>query len=114
MSDPLTNAAGVISILTAAAQISSVLIKFTRSTRGAPPQARAMITEVNDTNGILTHLQAFLLGKDFANISRTSKLKVDQIINVISSCVLTFSDFERLLDDLKTSKLLPIDIYHRT
>ena len=61
MSDPLTIAAGVIGILKAAAQISSVLIKFTRSSRGAPHQARAIIMEVNDTSGVLTHLQAFLL-----------------------------------------------------
>ena len=36
-------------------------------------------------------------------------LKVDQIINVISSYLLTFSELERLLDDLETGKMNIID-----
>ncbi len=109
MSDPLSIAAGVVGILNAAAQISSVLIKFARSTKGAPQQARAIITEVNDTSGILSHLQAFLLGKEFADSSRTSMLKVDRLINIISGCVLTFSELEKLLDELETGEMDILD-----
>ena len=109
MSDPLSISAGVIGILTAAAQISSVLIKFVRSAKGAPHQAQAIITEVNDTSAVLSHLQAFLLGKKFADTSRTSMLKVDQVVDIVSGCVLTFSELEKLLDELETSEMNTLD-----
>ena len=109
MSDPLSIAAGVVGILNAAAQASSVLINFTRSARGAPHQAQVILTEVNDTSGILSHLQAFLLGQEFADTSRTSMLKLDQVVNVVSSCVLTFSELEKLLDELTTGEMGIID-----
>jgi len=109
MSDPLSIAAGVVGILNAAAQIASVLIKFARSTEGAPHQARVIITEVNDTSGILSHLQAFLLGKEFADTSKTSMLKVNHLIDIISGCVLTFSELEKLLDELETDEMNILD-----
>lgn len=109
MSDPLSIAAGVVGILTAAAQISSILIDFTRSAKGAPHQAQVIITEVNDTSGILSRLQAFILGKEFADTARTSMLRVDQVINVVSGCVLTFSELQKLLDELETGKMGILD-----
>ena len=109
MSDPLSIGAGVVGILAAAAQISSVLIKFTRSTKEAPYQAQVITSEVNDTSTILSHLQAFLLGKEFVDPSRTSMLKVDQVVNIVSSCTLTFSELEKLLDELKTSSMAVLD-----
>ena len=77
MTDPLSIAAGVVGTLTAAAQISSVLIKFTKSAKDAPQQARVIITEVSDMSGILSHLQSFLLGNEFSDASRASLLKLD-------------------------------------
>lgn len=109
MSDPLSIAAGVVGILTAAAQISSVLIKFARSAKGALHQAQVIITEIHDTSGVLSHLQAFLLGKEFADTSRTSMLKIDHVVDVISGCVLTFSELEKLLDELKTNDMNILD-----
>lgn len=109
MSDPLSIGAGVVGILTAAAQITSVLIKFTKSIQGAPHQAQVIIAEVNDTSGILSQLQAFILGEAFADASRTPLLKVNQVINIISGCVLTFSELEKLLDELKTGRMDILD-----
>ncbi|KAI4162786.1 MAG: hypothetical protein LQ342_003503 [Letrouitia transgressa] len=101
MSDPLSIAAGVVGILTAATQISTVLIKFIRANKEAPQQARNIITELNETNLILSSLQAFLLGSKSANESMTSLLKVENVVTVVSGCVLTFSELEKLVDDLK-------------
>ena len=109
MPDPLSVAAGVVGILHAAAGISSLLIKFTRATNDAPHQARVIITEVNDTTSILNQLQAFLLGTDVAHTSRTSLLKLDQVINIVSSCVLTFSELENEVDDLETGEMDVLD-----
>ena len=109
MSDPLSIAAGVVGILTAAAQISSLLIKFTKATKDAPQQARVIVTEVNDTSGILSHLQSFLLGNEFSDRSRTSLLKVDQVVTIVSGCVLTFSELEKLLDELGVASVDVLD-----
>lgn len=101
MSDPLSIAAGVIGVLTAAAQISILLRQFTLSVSKATRQAQHVLTEVNDTSIILSQLQSFLLGKEFTDRSRTSLLKVDQVVAIISGCVITFSELEKLLDEMK-------------
>lgn len=98
MADPLSLAAGVVGVLTAAAQISSLLIRFTQSSKDAPQTARTVLTEVNDISGILSHLQSFLLGDESPDRSRTQLLQVDQVITIMSGCVLTFSELEQLLD----------------
>ena len=109
MSDPLSLAAGVVGILTAAAQISKLLIQFTKASRNAPTQARHVITEVSDTSVILSQLQSFLLGNEYTDRSRTSLLKVDQVVTIVSSCVLTFSELEQTLDGLKTGDMRILD-----
>ena len=109
MADPLSIPAGVIDVVTAAAQISSLLTKFTRSTIAAPQQARVVLAEVNDIRVILSELQSFLLGLDSPNSSRTSLLKVEKVVTIVSDCVLTFSELERLLDELKTEGMDVLD-----
>lgn len=109
MSDPLSIAAGVVGILTAAAQISTLLIQFTQSSRDASVQARHVLTEVNDISGILSHLQTFLIGQEYVESSRTSMLRVDHIVAIVSGCVMTFSELEKVLDGLKTADLGAID-----
>ena len=54
MADPLGIASGCIEVLTAAAQISSTLIKFTKDVKNAPEQARIILAEVSDISGILS------------------------------------------------------------
>lgn len=109
MSDPLSIAAGVVGVITAAAQISLLLTKFTKSTIAAPQQARVVITEVSDIHVILSQLQSYLLGLESPNSSRTSLLKVEKVVTVVSGCVLTFSELERLLDELKTEGMDVLD-----
>ena len=109
MSDPLSVAAGVAGVVVAAGQISSLLIKFTKSTIAAPQQAKIVLTEVSDIGGILSHLQSLILGLDLPDRSRASLLKVDKVITVISGCVLTFSELEKLLDELKKDNLDILD-----
>ena len=109
MSDPLSVAAGVAGVVVAAAQISSLLIKFTKSTIAAPQQAKVVLTEVSDIGGILSHLQSFLLGLDLPDRSRASLLKVENVVTIVSGCVLTFSELEKLLDELKTEHLDILD-----
>ncbi|KAL8728644.1 MAG: hypothetical protein Q9166_005259 [cf. Caloplaca sp. 2 TL-2023] len=105
MADPLSITAGVIGILTAAGQVSSLLIEFTKNSKEAPQTARTVLTEVNEISGTLSHLQSFLLGNESLDRSRAQLLQVDQVVTVISGCVLTFSELEKLLDSLKTDEM---------
>lgn len=102
MSDPLSIAAGVVGVLTSAAQISILLIRFTNASRNGPAQARHFLTEVGDISGILSHLQSFLLGTQSVNRPRTSLLRGDHTIAILSGCVMTFSELEKILDGLET------------
>ena len=105
MTDPLSVAAGVTGVVIAAAQISSLLFKFTNSTIAAPKQAQVVLTEVRDIGGILSNLQSFLIGQDLPDRSRTSLLKVEKVVTIVSGCVITFSELEKLLDELKMGHL---------
>lgn len=105
MADPLSIAAGVIGILTAAAQVSHLLIDFTKNSKDTPQTARTVLTEVNEISGTLSYLQSFLLGNETLDRSRTQLLQVDQVVTVVSGCVLTFSELEKLLDTLKTDDM---------
>lgn len=109
MADPLSVAAGVVGSLTAAAQISSLLIRFTKSTKDAPARARYVLTEVSSVSGILAELQSFILGIEYADRSRTSLIQVDHVIAVLSGCVLTFSELQKLLEELKVESMDVLD-----
>ena len=102
MTDPLSITAGVVGFIGAAAQISSLLIKGIRSVKEAPRQTDAALTEVSEISSILCSLEAFLLGEEIPDESRACLLQVDQLVTIISSCVLTFSELEKLLDELRT------------
>ena len=95
MADPLSIAAGIVGILGAATRVSIGLYHFVHAFKDAPLQARAVLTEVNETRGILLQLQDFTSGRTFAAASRTSMLKVEHIITVISGAIFTFSNLEK-------------------
>ena len=105
MADPLSIATGVLGILSAAGKISSLLVKFTTATKNAPVQAQSVLVEVDAITTILSHLQSFLLGRELVDSSRTSLLKVDQIVTIVSGCVMTFSELEKLLDGMKVEHM---------
>ena len=112
MSEPLSIAAGVVGILTAAAQVSTQMIHFMKASRNASVQARHVLIEVNDISGILSHLQTFLIDhsiQEYIESSRMSLLRVDHIVAIVSGCVMTFSELEKVLDGLKTADLGAID-----
>lgn len=90
VADPLSIVTGVVGI--------------TKDAKDAPRQARVILTELNDMTGILSHLQSFFLGNEFYDRSRTSLLKVVQVVMIVSSCVVTVSELEKLADDLKVEE----------
>ena len=112
MAEPLSFSAGVVGVLTAAVQISSLLIEFTRSSKDAPQAARAVLAEVNDISGTLSHIQSYLLKDERSDKSREQLLQLDHVIKITSGCVLTFSELEKLLDGLKADGMGLLDRAH--
>ena len=109
MADPLSIAAGVIGVVTAATQITSLLIRFTEANKNAPAQVRYIVTEVTDIHSIILQLQSYIDSREGADSSRTSLLKIDQLVAILSGCVLTFSELEKLLDEMKVEDMAILD-----
>ena len=109
MSDPLSVAAGVVGVITAAAQISKLLIEFSAKTKDAPTQARRVLTEVNGMSMIMNQLQSFLLGLETPDQSRTCLIQAESLLSILTGCVATFSDLQKLLDQLKIENLQLLD-----
>jgi hypothetical protein len=95
--DPLSVSAAIIGVLGAAASVSSLLITFTKNTRGAPKLARNVLADVTGLSAILSQLQSFLLGTTKASKSRASLILVEQVIVSLTECVTTFSELEKIL-----------------
>lgn len=72
MADPLSITTGILGALTAATQMSTLLVRFTKSTRNAPSQARQVLNEINETSASLSLLYSLLVKDDFVIKSQTT------------------------------------------
>lgn len=88
--DPLSIAASVTGLLTAGAQIASLLQRFI----DAPSIAQTVGVEIHHFVVVLSQLQPFVAGSSSANQSRTSMIEVQQIQIILTGCVLTFSELQ--------------------
>ncbi|KAF4340754.1 camk camkl kin4 kinase [Fusarium beomiforme] len=102
MSDPLSTAASVVGLLTAAAQISKILTYIIKKARNAPNECKRIKSEVDDIQNVLQSLQLFLIGTQRASSSRTSLILVEQVVATLAACVITFSELETLVLSLET------------
>ena len=98
--DPLTIAASVVGLLGATVKVSTVLNTFVQGMRNVPNVVREVLQEVSDISTCLAQLQAFLMGTRVGSRSRTALLMVEQVIVILTSCVMTFSELEETLESL--------------
>ena len=106
--DPLSVSASLIGVITAAVQVSGLLKEFIDNVKGAPESARNVLREVLDVSISLQQLQEFLLGKQVASIARTSFIMVEQVVVVLTDCVITFSELEQVLETSKADRPMGI------
>lgn len=102
--DPLSIAASIIGITTAASQVSHLLKKFIDGAGGASTSARSVLIEVSGIYACLQQLQGFLLGEEEAARSRRSLIMIEQIIVVFTDCVAVFSELEQTLESIQTGE----------
>ncbi|KAI8665695.1 Rho-GAP domain-containing protein [Fusarium sp. Ph1] len=92
MADPLSTAASVVGLLTAAAQISKILANVIDKARHAPKECARIKSEVDDIRNVLVTLQLYIVGTRRAARSRTSLIMVEQVVATLAACVTTFSE----------------------
>ncbi|RSM09379.1 hypothetical protein CEP52_004222 [Fusarium oligoseptatum] len=94
MSDPLSTAASVVGLITAAAQISKILAHVIDKARHAPQECSRIKAEVDDIRNVLMTLQLYIVGTRCAARSRTSLIMVEQVVATLAVCVKTFSELD--------------------
>lgn len=88
--------ASVVALLAAGASIVSSI----QSLKETPKFARGVIMEVESIVACLRQLQLVLSGTIVPSRSGTSLILVEQVQVVLTSCVTTFSELRRALDQL--------------
>lgn len=101
--EPLSIAASVVGLLGAAAKISSILTTLLRKTRDAPEFAHNVLREVTDISTTLAQLQEFLVGTRVGQRSRTETIMVEQVIIILTTCVMSFSELEEAVTSLQSN-----------
>ena len=99
--DPISVAASIVGLLAAATKVSSILSSVITSARTPPKLALSASVEVTDISACLNQLQSYLLRAQNRSHSQESLILVNQVLVVLSDCVLVFSELERTLDPLK-------------
>ena len=98
--DPLSVSASIAELLTAAASVTSML----KTVAGASKVAENVLAEVTDIRVCLRQLQSFIDGTAVASQSRKSLIMAEDLIVVLTRCVMIFSDLESLLSKLKAEQ----------
>ena len=99
--DGLSVIASVTGILTAAAKVTMMVTKFIEKERDAPDSMRQISAEVADLSNCLTQLSPFI--RDIENVptARKAAISVEQVVAINTSCVLTLSELEEVLDSFQ-------------
>ena len=98
--DPFSVAASITGILAVAAKITKVLTDFIRKNADAPSAAHSIVAESQELIICLAQLSPLVQGRSNDNDlnSRRGAISLEQLVIVITSCVMAFSELERSLD----------------
>ncbi|KAL8690211.1 MAG: hypothetical protein Q9218_004293 [Villophora microphyllina] len=99
--DPISVAASILGLLGAAAKVAEILANFVKGVKDAPKLAQRVFTEVEDLKLCFQRLQEFINLEEASNRSRAAMITVDQLLIMLTNCVMTFSELEDALGWLK-------------
>jgi len=100
MADLISIKMAVVGLLQVSSQMSTLLSIFINAVWDAPKQAKLVLTEVDETRAVLSHLQTFLLRMETVDLFRRTLVQIDEMVAILSGCVATFSELEATLDIL--------------
>lgn len=108
MSDPLSVAAGVVGLITAAAQVSLILNDIINRTKNAPNECKRLRNDVDEVHNILGQLSRYVIGTKQAARSRKALIMVDQVATTLAACITTFDELKLLVESLKSDSAMGI------
>lgn len=100
MADPLSVAASVAGLLTAAAAICKVLAPYAAAARDTPQIALQVRAETEEASIALASLQGLASNLATLPTQRTLLIQVDHLVAILTNGVLVFSDLETCVADL--------------
>ncbi|MCJ1247822.1 hypothetical protein MMC30_005037 [Trapelia coarctata] len=106
--DPLSVIAAVVGIMSAAAQVSSVLGNLISRSKNAPKSISDVKLEVDAIRGVLAQLQQFILRGSNKHQTRAAWIMVEQVVVTLAGCVVTFSEIEPFVETLQSDHTLGI------
>ena len=95
--EPLSIAASIAGLIGTAATVSSSLAVLVKAAKGASKLAEGVLLEVAEIKLFLAQLQSYLSKSRTNPRCRETLLLVDQITVSLATCVMTFSELEKLL-----------------
>jgi len=108
MADPLSVAAGVVGLLSAAAKVSLMLTDIVSKARYAPRECQMVLTDVEDIRNVLIQLQLYTTGAKQASRSSRALIMVDQVAAALASSVLTFDELKLFVEGLQRDSSMGI------
>jgi len=94
--DPLSVTASITGIITAAAQVSTLLGQI----KDAPTLVEAVLTEVDHIKLVFRALQNFLNRASGVTEGRAALIQLEDVVVILTQTVLVFSELETLITPL--------------
>lgn len=101
--DPLSVAASITGILTAAAQVSTLL----SGVKDAPASISAVLTELEHIKIVFRALQRFLDRATTVTGPRAALIQLGDVVTILTQTVLVFSEMETLITPLSNPEKSP-------
>jgi hypothetical protein len=106
--DPLSVAASVAGLLTAAKEVSSAIDRIVTARRKGFKEIIAIKSTVDTLRSVLLQLQLLLLSRASINRERASLILVDEVVVTLTACVMTFSDLDGCMKGLEADQKLDL------
>jgi hypothetical protein len=98
--DPLSVAASVAGLLSVGGKLSGSLLSLITKCRDVPHLLQSLFQEITDTSAAICRLQIYVAGSCKVATSRASMILLQHIVTALTGCVTTFSDLQRIMNDL--------------
>lgn len=104
MADPLSVAASIAGLLSAAGSVLKVLSPYIAAARDTPKIAAEVNGELHATTIVLSALQTLASNMESVSARRAALVRVDQVVAVLTNGVLIFSEIEASVGSLSLAE----------
>lgn len=102
--DPLSVAASVAGLLTAAKEVSSAIDKIVKGRKKGSKEMTEIKSTIVTLRSVLLQLQLLLLSRASIDRERASLILVDEVVVTLTACVMIFSDLDGCMKGLESDQ----------